>query len=334
MRRAAEIAAFLGLSAAVHAGVVAGLGDSSGGTQGQGAGGADRVTLQPAPDSLAALAERWTTAPETAPAPLALTAPTLPEPTVAPTPDSAPQRLPPSQSMAHATLDAPSLAQGPAPAPVRPTLPALPSALARPEAEPPADRPNPADSAPTRAALPRLPAPEGLSDPQVSPTAPPPPGSTALATAISPRPSQRPFDAPPRPEAPARASPAASAPQAARVASGQGGGATQGAAQAVTAAPAALSASQRQSLMAQWGGQIRARIERARPRINGSGQVLLALQVARGGQLTGLSVARSSGDPALDEAALSAVRRAGRFPAAPDGLTDAAYAFSLPIRFR
>jgi protein TonB len=182
--------------------------------------------------------------------------------------------------------------------------------------------------------MPRLPAPEGLTDPQVSTTAPPPPGSTALATAISPRPSQRPFDAPPRPEAPARASPTPSAPQPALVAAGQGGSATQGAAQTVTAAPTALSAAQRQNLMAQWGGQIMARIERARPRVNGSGQVLLSLQVARGGQLAGLSVARSSGDPALDEAALSAVRRAGRFPAAPDGLTEAAYAFSLPIRFR
>ena len=93
MRRAAEIAAFLGLSAAVHAGVVAGLGDSSGGAQGQGAGGADRVTLQAAPDSLAALAERWTTAPETAPAPAILPIPNLPQTTLAPTPDSAPQRL-------------------------------------------------------------------------------------------------------------------------------------------------------------------------------------------------------------------------------------------------
>jgi protein TonB len=86
--------------------------------------------------------------------------------------------------------------------------------------------------------------------------------------------------------------------------------------------------------MAQWGGQIMARIERARPRVQGTGQVTLALQVARSGQLAGLTVARSSGDPALDQAALTAVRRAGRFPAAPDGLTEASYGFSLPIRFR
>jgi protein TonB len=86
--------------------------------------------------------------------------------------------------------------------------------------------------------------------------------------------------------------------------------------------------------MSQWGAEIMARIERARPRVRASGQVLLALQVARSGHLAAVSVARSSGDPAVDDAALSAVRRAGRFPAAPDALTEASYRFSLPIRFR
>ena len=77
-----------------------------------------------------------------------------------------------------------------------------------------------------------------------------------------------------------------------------------------------------------------ARIERARPRVNGAGQVTLTLRIWRDGTLNGLGVARSSGNQALDEAALTAVRRAGRFPAAPDGLRDASYAFNLPIRFR
>jgi protein TonB len=77
-----------------------------------------------------------------------------------------------------------------------------------------------------------------------------------------------------------------------------------------------------------------ARIERVRPRTRGVGQVTLTLQIAQSGQLTALSVSRSSGDPDLDNAALSAVQRAGRFPAAPEGLTDASYGFSLPIRFR
>ena len=45
MRRMAEILAFLGLSAAVHAGVMAGFGDNTGGPQAQGQAGADRITL-------------------------------------------------------------------------------------------------------------------------------------------------------------------------------------------------------------------------------------------------------------------------------------------------
>ena len=49
MRRMAEILAFLGLSAAVHAGVMAGFGDNTGGPQAQGQAGADRITLAAAP---------------------------------------------------------------------------------------------------------------------------------------------------------------------------------------------------------------------------------------------------------------------------------------------
>ena len=106
-------------------------------------------------------------------------------------------------------------------------------------------------------------------------------------------------------------------PQPARTASGQGGGATQGAAPTPQPAQPALSAGQRQSLMSQWGAQIMARIERARPRVQGSGQVLLALRITRDGRLAGLSVARSSGNADIDRAALSAVQRAGRFPGRP-----------------
>lgn len=333
MRRAAEIAAFLGLSAAVHAGVMAGLGDPSGGPQGQGAGGSDRVTLQAAPESLAALVEHWTEAPEPAPTPVALQAQTLP---AAPRPPAAVSAAP---RAALPFLPDPMLpdttpqASGPAPALSRPALPPGPPALHMATPEPSATLQRQAEiAAPTRIA-PRLITPEAPADPDVATVAPPPPRSTALATATSPRPPQRPVE-PPRAASPTQRSAPPSAPQPARVAAGSGSGATQGAGATATQAPATLSAAQQQSLMAQWGGQIMARIERARPRVRASGQVVLALQVSRGGQLAGLSVARSSGDPVLDEAAMTAVRRAGTFPAAPAGLTEASYGFSLPIRFR
>jgi len=57
------------------------------------------------------------------------------------------------------------------------------------------------------------------------------------------------------------------------------------------------------------------------------------LTAARDGRLVRAGIAASSGDPALDRAALAMVRGAGRFGAAPAGLGAPDYAFRLPIRF-
>jgi protein TonB len=336
MRRAVEILGFLGLSAAVHAGVVTGLGEGFGGPQGQGAGGVSQATLQAAPESLAALADRWSTAPDTPQAPQALQAPDMASTTPDIRPETAVQSLSrPDLPTLPQTDRAPTRsATAPPPAWRAPALdqtaPSLPQATAPTPTAPTAQ----ADSAPRRSAPPTLAQPTLTEPAPTTDTVPAPaPGGTTLAALQSPRPPQRPEGlAPPPRAAPQAAAP--STPQPARVASGQGGGATQGAAPTPQPAQPALSAGQRQSLMSQWGAQIMARIERARPRVRGSGQVVLALQITRDGGLAGLSVARSSGDAALDNAALSAVQRAGRFPAAPTGLTDASYGFSLPIRFR
>lgn len=268
MRRAAELIAFLALSAMVHAGVMAEFGDRIGTPEAQGQGGADRITLAAAPESMAALARRWTEPPETATAIAALAPPPLP--------------------------DAPSLPR------LEPAL----SGLSLPSA-------------------PQVPQPDAppLSPPMTTP--PPPPAPDAdTAVAQSPRPMAR----------PAATSAPPSGPQAARLAQGQGGGANSGS--APTATTPAMTQAQRHSLMADWGVQIMARIERARPRVRGQGQVTLALRIGRDGSLAAISVQHGSGIAALDEAALSAVRRAGRFPPAPDGLQEASYAFTLPIRFR
>ncbi|PWK61631.1 energy transducer TonB family protein [Roseicyclus mahoneyensis] len=333
MRRAAEIAAFLGLSAAVHAGVMSGLGTSSGGPDGQGAQGADRISLQAAPESLAALATRWTTPPDPMTSAASMAQPVVSENAVELPMDSTPQRLPAMPPLPQQTpAETPPVERTPAPAPPRPAMPVVPIAPAMPIPETPPAAPDHVDLAPPRNGSPPLTTPETPSNPAPDTAAPAPPGSTELATATSPRPPVRPFAPPPAQVAPTASPP--STPQPARVAAGAGNGAAQGASPAPTQAPATLSAADRQSLMAQWGGQIMARIERARPRVRASGQVVLALQVSRSGQLAGLSVARSSGDPALDEAAMTAVRRAGSFPAAPAGLTETSYGFSLPIRFR
>ena len=87
--------------------------------------------------------------------------------------------------------------------------------------------------------------------------------------------------------------------------------------------------------MGQWGGAIRARIERQKRYPAGTraqGTVHLVLDVGGDGRLLGVAVTRSSGDARLDAAALAAVRRA-RLPAKPERLPGSRHRFSLPMAF-
>lgn len=176
-------------------------------------------------------------------------------------------------------------------------------------------------------------------------TAPPP------ATAVNPpkpmaalRQPAAPDSAPqalpdPEPQAPQirpQARPAApdSAPRAAQVATGSGAQAQKG--HAGKTAVASASAHQTRALMAQWGGSINARIQRYVIYPTGStakGTAKLALTIGRDGALNGVAIQSSTGDAALDQAALRAAKRAGRFPSAPDGLTDAQYRFAISLTF-
>ncbi|WP_374301620.1 TonB family protein [Paracoccus sp. (in: a-proteobacteria)] len=94
---------------------------------------------------------------------------------------------------------------------------------------------------------------------------------------------------------------------------------------------------QKASLMSQWGGQIRSCISRraSAPRgVREGGRVVLNLAVSRSGSIQGVGIGGSSGNPALDQAAVQAAQRAGRCPRAPAGLTDASYSFQLPINLQ
>jgi protein TonB len=323
MRRGAEILAFLGLSTVVHAGVMIGFDQGmTGGPQGQGAGGADRVTLTAAPDQVAALVDHWTRAPATA----------------VPTPLPMP--------LAEDAVDVRISAETAVSSLSRPVAPARQTASPLPQIEHGSPAVVPFPVVRTAPVTPGLPQPTvndttaGSGRDQVlvrsAPpvlTAPPVPAAPAFDRNAPPAPETLARDTSPRPMVrPARAAPSQAS--AARVASGSGGGASLGGAPAQSVAAPAPSPGAQQSLMSQWGGRILARIERARPQVQGAGQVVLALRIARTGQLAGVSVSQSSGNPALDQAAVTAVQRAGRFPEAPEGLTDASYGFSLPIRFR
>ncbi len=87
------------------------------------------------------------------------------------------------------------------------------------------------------------------------------------------------------------------------------------------------------SLMAQWGGAIRAAVQgqQRAPRTRARGTVHLRLQITAQGQLANLQVTQSSGQAALDNAAVQAVQRA-RFPQAPSGI-QGTHQFNLPLRY-
>ncbi len=192
---------------------------------------------------------------------------------------------------------------------------------------------------PPEIALPRIELPDLVTLPPEPPKVPIPPQPEATP------PAPETAETPPAPKArtepstePRKAtSPSArpSAGQAAQRAAGSGGGAVAGA--GGSAAAAALSAGREQDLRAEWGASIRARIERRKsyPSAAGraSGAVGVRIVVGRDGRFGGVSLTTSSGNAALDQAALQAVQRAGRFPAAPKGLGNASYSFTLTMRF-
>ncbi len=168
--------------------------------------------------------------------------------------------------------------------------------------------------------------PDALPQADTAPAPPPPP-------AVKPRPRPAPAPDPvaePRPE-----QPAPSDSSAAQVAAGTGGGAVAG--EGGQAQAPSLSQGRINDLTANWGAKIRARIEKRKryplAADGASGTVTVRLTVTRSGALAGLSIAASSGNAALDEAAIKAVRGAGRFPAAPEGLTQDSISFTLPMRF-
>jgi TolA protein len=81
--------------------------------------------------------------------------------------------------------------------------------------------------------------------------------------------------------------------------------------------------------------QVRAHIARNRPRgLPGkSGMVHVAFGLSETGKLTRIKLLRSSGDPAIDQAVLSALRHAAPFPRAPQGSTPAQRYFNMPFEF-
>jgi protein TonB len=223
-------------------------------------------------------------------------------------------------------------APNPAPAPS-----ASETAPARPAAETAPKVPRPAEPVPPIIHM----AADNAPDPQIVTDPLPIPVADAVAE-VAPRPALRPKarTLPPRDSATTK-------PRKTRTAADQQA-ATQDAAPAAEPVAASGSAPGKStqpaatrkgdaSLEAGWGAQIRSRIERrkAYPRAAGgaAGRVTLTITVARDGLLESVALAASSGHAALDQAAVAAVRRAGRLPAAPAGLGAPRHVFTLPMDF-
>jgi len=104
-----------------------------------------------------------------------------------------------------------------------------------------------------------------------------------------------------------------------------------------TAQGATLTQARRDDLRAGWGAAIRGRVERRKtypPDARGAaGAVTVQLTVSGTGSLLAAEVAKSSGNGALDQAALRAVQSAAPFPAAPAGLEAGDQTFMLRMSF-
>lgn len=200
----------------------------------------------------------------------------------------------------------------PTPEPVAPKAPETEVAPAMPE---PVALPQP--TAPGVVALPEA---EPLPKADQAPEAPAP-----KLIASKPVDSKTPEKKPkPAPEKTAPAAPA-------QKAKGRGKGAAAG--DTGKDQSATLSNGQIKQLQAEWGSRIRAKLERAKrypAKANGAaGKVVLSLVVAADGRLRAVKVKQSSGNAALDGAALATVKAAGRFPKAPKGVPESSVKVTL-----
>ncbi len=314
MMRFGEILSFSGIALGLHLGAWAWMSSSDqiGDVAGGGDAGDGPVSVIAASGEIADLVEAWTS-----PTEVMTTAPDHPV-------------LPPTAGMSADVETAALTPENIAPPPPLDT--AIESA---PEQMPEVDA--------TAAALIAMPEPQAESPPAPRPKARP---KDLNITKAAPKPKSAPKPAPkpatqkqPKKQ-PKKAAPKAAQPKAQAVAKG-GGQKAAGQANGTTggknsAGTAKLSKAAEQSLIGKWGGGIRRAIERKKQYPRGgraNGTVKLRVTVAPQGRLIGVKVLASSGDAALDQAAVRAVQKA-RLPKAPKGLTKASYPFNLPISFK
>ncbi|MBF9052456.1 TonB family protein [Roseobacter sp. HKCCD9010] len=155
-----------------------------------------------------------------------------------------------------------------------------------------------------------------------------------LTPLSSPRPSVRPDGLAPPPPPPQSVQPQVAAPQpqpqppavtgggSTNTTRGSASGTETGAANATAPAPQQPTPQPgNAAAVANYPGQVMQQISRqGRPRLRHNGpDAVVAFRVASNGELAGVSLARSSGNPELDQAGLAIVQRSAPFPPPPSG---------------
>jgi len=148
---------------------------------------------------------------------------------------------------------------------------------------------------------------------------PPPLAELPLPAELLPSPTRRqPVAARPRPP-PRREAPQPPSPRQAMVGRG------------VTSQPSARTASPPPTYLA----RVMAQLHRAKPAGSGEqGRAVVRFAIQRSGAAGGVSLASSSGNSTIDQAALAMVRRAAPFPPLPAEYGPATMALTVPIAFR
>ena len=298
---------------------------------GAGDDGDASFTLQSVPVDLATLVEAWDRPPDVATTPDTITIPPeAAEAPLRPQTDTPVARSATPAGLALGLDAPPPTLPSPTPLPLAivPQMPALspPSAPdVTPKLRTPIDPVALPETAPMR---PDLAQPSDA--PTVETSAPEPQPHQILTEGLrpKPRPEQQVTKTAPSPKPPSAAPKVSERAKGSAKASNKSAGTSQAPTQSVERAGVLKQAT------AAWGGKIRHAIERKKFYPNGtraSGTVVIALVVAQNGALRSAQVYKSSNDGRLDQAALSAVKRA-RFPAAPKELTQSSYTFQIPIR--
>ncbi len=315
MRTTFELAGFAVLAVGLHLSFVAVREEA--GFQGAGDGGEDLISVAAADASIEAMIQQWETPPPIAQIdPVAMQAPEILQHTPdVPVAENTPEFVQPQDLLAQeAPAPAPDIIEMPERTMV-PDAPALPVQQNVPQPQP--------DKAPK--------SPEPPTAPPVNPPAAPP-APPAVDTAPPPPPPPAPEPQKDVEKQVTQQASTASAQSTARVAQGSGGDEVRG--ESGSSDTATVSDAKAKSLMAQWGSQIRNRIARKVPRGAGKGTANVRITVSADGRLVQVSLAKSSGNNEVDKLALSAVQKAGKFPAAPKGLGGANRNFVLPISAR